>query len=79
MFFIGLTVLCTATLYYELSVTASVSTLLLVKFHMSFRFFVYTRAIASLIGAFGAPSVESPTGWAAPTWSSPACWSPVSW
>ncbi len=53
VFFIGLTVLCTATLYYELSVTASVSTLLLVKLHMSFTFFVYTRAVASLIGAFG--------------------------
>ena len=53
VFFIGLTVLCTATLYYELSVTASVSTLLLAKLHISFSFFVYTRAVASLIAAFG--------------------------
>ena len=49
----GITVLCTVTLYYELYVTASVSTLLLVKLHMSFTFFVYSRAVASLIGAFG--------------------------
>jgi hypothetical protein len=42
--FLGITVLCTVTLYYELYVTASVSTLLLVKLHMSFTFFVYSRA-----------------------------------
>ncbi len=51
--FPGITVLCTVTLYYELYVTASVSTLLLVKLHMSFTFFLYSRAFASLIGAFG--------------------------
>jgi MFS family permease len=51
--FLGITVLCTVTLYYELYVTASVSTLLLVKLHMSFTFFVYGRAFASLIAGIG--------------------------
>ena len=53
MLYLGITVLATIMLYYELYVGGSVSTLFLVKLHMSFSFLVYTLAIGNLIGAFG--------------------------
>src|SRR5215467_11454544 len=51
--YLAITVLATVTLYYELYVGGSVSTLLLVNLHMSFTFFVLTLAFGALIGAFG--------------------------
>jgi MFS transporter, ACS family, D-galactonate transporter len=51
--YLAITVLATITLYYELYVGGSVSTLILVNLHMSFTFFVVTLAIGNLIGAFG--------------------------
>jgi MFS family permease len=51
--YLGITVLATVMLYYELYVGGSVTTLFLPKLHMSFTFFVYTLAIGNLIGAFG--------------------------
>jgi ACS family D-galactonate transporter-like MFS transporter len=53
VFFLGLTVLATVMLYYELYVGGSVSTLILPNLHMSFTFFVLTLAFGNLIGAFG--------------------------
>ena len=53
MFYLAITVLATITLYYELYVGGSVSTLLLANLHMSFTFFVVTLAFGNLIGAFG--------------------------
>ena len=53
MMYLAITVLATVTLYYELYVAGSVSTLFLPKLHMSFTFYVYTVAISNLIGAFG--------------------------
>jgi MFS family permease len=51
--YLTITVLATVTLYYELYVGGSVSTLVLVNLHMSFTFFVVTLAFGNLIGAFG--------------------------
>ncbi len=51
--YLMITVLATITLYYELYVGGSVSTLLLVNLHMSFTFYVVTIAFGALIGAFG--------------------------
>jgi MFS family permease len=51
--YLALTVLATITLYYELYVGGSVSTLLLVNLHMTFTFYVVTVAFGALIGAFG--------------------------
>jgi MFS family permease len=51
--FLVITVLATITLYYELYVGGSVSTLILVNLHMSFTFYVITLAFGALIGAFG--------------------------
>ena len=51
--YLAITVLATITLYYELYVSASVSTLILTKLNMSFTFFVVTLAFGNLIGAFG--------------------------
>jgi MFS family permease len=51
--YLAITVLATITLYYELYVSASVSTLILINLHMSFTFFVITLAFGNLIGAFG--------------------------
>ena len=51
--FLAITVLATITLYYELYVGGSVSTLLLVNLHMTFTFYVITIAFGALIGAFG--------------------------
>src|SRR6266699_2739831 len=51
--YLAITVLATITLYYELYVGGSVSTLLLTNLHMSFTFFVLTLAFGAAIGAFG--------------------------
>ncbi len=51
--YLAITVIATIMLYYELYVGGSVSTLFLVKLHMSFTFFVYTLAVGAVIGAFG--------------------------
>jgi MFS family permease len=51
--YLAITVLATITLYYELYVGGSVSTLLLTNLHMSFTFYVITLAFGALIGAFG--------------------------
>lgn len=53
MVYLGITVLATVTLYYELYVGGSVSTLFLPKLHMTFTFYVYAIAISNLLGAFG--------------------------
>ena len=53
MTYLGITVLSTVMLYYELYVGGSVSTLFLAKLNMSFSFLVYTLAIGNLLGAFG--------------------------
>jgi MFS transporter, ACS family, D-galactonate transporter len=52
-FYLALTVLATITLYYELYVGGSVSTLILTNFHMTFTFYVIVLAFGNLIGAFG--------------------------
>jgi MFS transporter, ACS family, D-galactonate transporter len=51
--YLAITVLATITLYYELYVGASVSTLLLPALNMSFSFYVTALAFGNLIGAFG--------------------------
>jgi MFS family permease len=48
-----LTVLATITLYYELYVGGSASTLILANLHMAFTFYVVTLAFGALLGAFG--------------------------
>jgi MFS family permease len=53
LMYLAITVLCTVMLYYELYVGGSVSTLFLVKLHMTFPFLVYTLAFGNLLGAFG--------------------------
>ena len=53
VFYLAITVLATITLYYELYVVGSVSTLILVNLHMTFTFFVLALAFGNLIGAFG--------------------------
>jgi MFS family permease len=53
IFYLGLVVLATITLYYELYVGGSVSTLILTNLGMTFKFYVLTLAIGNLLGAFG--------------------------
>jgi MFS family permease len=53
LLYLAITVLATITLYYELYVAGSVSTLILADLHMSFTFFVLILAFGNLIGAFG--------------------------
>ena len=53
VFYLALTVLATITLYYELYVSGSVSTLILANLHMTFTFYVITLAFGALIGAVG--------------------------
>ena len=57
--YLAITVLATITLYYELYVGGSVSTLLLANLHMSFTFFVLTLAFGNLLGAFGSRNARS--------------------
>jgi ACS family D-galactonate transporter-like MFS transporter len=51
--YLAITVLATITLYYELYVGGSVSTLLLTNLNMTFKFYVFVLAFGNLIGAFG--------------------------
>jgi MFS family permease len=51
--YLGITVLATVTLYYELYVGGSVSTLILNNLHMDFTFYVTILAFGNLVGAFG--------------------------
>ena len=51
--YLAITVLATITLYYELYVGGSVSTLILSNLGMTFKFYVATVAVGNLIGAFG--------------------------
>jgi MFS family permease len=51
--FLAITVLATITLYYELYVGGSVSTLIISNLGMSFTFYVAIAAFGNLIGAFG--------------------------
>ena len=51
--YLAITVLATITLYYELYVGGSVSTLILEHFGMTFKFYVVVLAFGNLIGAFG--------------------------
>jgi len=53
MSYLAITVLATITLYYELYVGGSVSTLILNNLNASFTFFAVTTALGSLVGAFG--------------------------
>jgi MFS transporter, ACS family, D-galactonate transporter len=53
VWYLAVTVLATITLYYELYVAGSVSTLMLANLHMSFTFFVVILAFGNLVGAFG--------------------------
>jgi MFS family permease len=51
--FLAITVVATITMYYELYVGGSVSTLILANLGMTFTFYVATAAFGNLIGAFG--------------------------
>ena len=53
IFYLAIVVLATITLYYELYVGGSVSTLVLTHFGMTFKFYVLTLAFGNLLGAFG--------------------------
>jgi MFS family permease len=53
MMYLAITVAATITLYYELYVGGSVSTLILSNLGMTFKFYVVTVAFGNLIGAFG--------------------------
>jgi MFS family permease len=53
IFYLAIVVLGTITLYYELYVGGSVSTLILTNLGMTFKFYVLTLAIGNLLGAFG--------------------------
>jgi MFS family permease len=51
--YLGITVLATVMLYYELYVGGSVATLLLANLGMTFSFYVVILAFGNLLGAFG--------------------------
>ncbi|HXW46295.1 MAG TPA: MFS transporter [Streptosporangiaceae bacterium] len=53
VFYLAIVVLATITLYYELYVGGSVSTLILTNLGMTFKFYVLTIALGNLLGAFG--------------------------
>ena len=53
IFYLAITVLATVTLYYELYVGASVTTLVLPQLGMTFSFYVTALAFGNLLGAFG--------------------------
>lgn len=54
LFYLGIVVLTTITLYYLYYVEGAVTPLLLPYFHMSFLFFLYLLVVSNAIGAFSA-------------------------
>jgi MFS family permease len=51
-FYLGISVLLTITLYYELYVQGAVAPSIIADFHMSFPFFIYIVVISNAVGAF---------------------------
>jgi MFS family permease len=50
--YLGITVLATVVLYYELYIAGAVATQIIAEFHMTFTYFVFISVIGNLIGAF---------------------------
>src|SRR3954452_4431920 len=50
--YLGITVLATVILYYELYVQSAVATTIISDFHMSFTFFVFVLVVGNAVGAF---------------------------
>jgi ACS family D-galactonate transporter-like MFS transporter len=50
--YLGITVLATVVLYYELYIAGAVATQIIAEFGMSFTFFVFVSVIGNLVGAF---------------------------
>jgi len=50
--YLGITVLATIVLYYELYIAGAVATQIITEFNMSFTFFVMVSVIGNLVGAF---------------------------
>ncbi|HEV7212688.1 MAG TPA: MFS transporter, partial [Blastococcus sp.] len=50
--YLGITVLATVVLYYELYIAGAVATQIIAEFHMTFTFFVFVSVIGNAIGAF---------------------------
>jgi MFS family permease len=50
--YLGITVLATIVLYYELYIAGAVATQIIAEFNMSFTFFVVVSVIGNLVGAF---------------------------
>src|SRR3954452_21739082 len=50
--YLGITVLATVILYYELYVQSAVATTIIRDFHMSFTFFVFVLVVGNAVGAF---------------------------
>jgi MFS family permease len=50
--YLGITVLATVVLYYELYVPGAVATQIIAEFHFSFTYFVFVSVIGNAVGAF---------------------------
>src|SRR4051795_13580067 len=50
--YLGITVLATVVLYYELYVQSAVATTIIRDFHMSFTYFVFVLVVGNAVGAF---------------------------
>jgi ACS family D-galactonate transporter-like MFS transporter len=50
--YLGITVLATVVLYYELYIAGAVATQIIAEFGMSFTFFVFVSVVGNLVGAF---------------------------
>src|SRR5579875_1797870 len=52
MFYLGIVVVATIMLYYELYVPGAVSPTIIAHYHMSFAYYVYIYVIGNAVGAF---------------------------
>ena len=50
--YLGITVLATVILYYELYIPGAVATNIISDLHLSFTFFVFVSVVGNLVGAF---------------------------
>ena len=77
MLYLGITVVATITLYYELYVQGAVAPKIIEQYHFSFTEFVVVAAVGALFGAFASLAGGWRTGGAARTWWSAGCWPPA--
>jgi hypothetical protein len=72
--YLGIVVLATIMLYYELSIPGAVSPAIIASYHMTFSYYVYIVVVGNAMGAFGSLVAGLADRWGRATWSPTGWW-----